>query len=134
MLTKFIMDNFQLKSTNETSEEKVNVSSQDSYEPVKKYVAPIIICLFVVLGFILGGLYYWYSISTQPLVTDLSPTRPTLETNKEPETPTATAQVDSLTVMSTSDELGAIEADLLSSDLDSLETEINQIEAELESN
>ena len=120
------------------SEKNVSLERRSSFletnETMKKFVAPIIIILFLILGIILGGLYYWYTISTKPIAIDLSPTRPTLETNKEPETPTATAQVDSLTVMSTSDEISAIEADLLSTDLDSLEMEINQIEAELEAN
>lgn len=125
------MDN-QAKTTEKKDSLKMKSPLLEGTEPVKKFVAPIIIILFIILGFILGGLYYWYSVSTKPVVIDLNPTRPTLETNKEPETRTATAQVDSLTVMSTSDELSAIEADLLSTDLDSLEMEINQIEAELE--
>lgn len=127
------MDNLS-KTTEKNESLKMKSPLLEGTEPVKKFVAPIIIILFIILGLILGGLYYWYSVSTKPVVTDLNPTRPTIETNKEPETPTATAQVDSLTVMSTSDELNAIEADLLSTDLDSLETEINQIEAELEPN
>ncbi len=122
------MDNNQVK----TNENKTSLTLLESSASVKKFIAPIIIILFIILGLILGGLYYWYSISIQPVVIDLNQTRPTLETNKEPETPTATAQIESLTVMSTSDELSAIEADLLSTDLDTLETEINQIEAELE--
>jgi hypothetical protein len=128
------MENNQAKTNKREASLKIKDSLLESTTPVKKFVAPIIISLFIILGFILGGLYYWYSVSTKPVVIDLNPTRPTLETNKEPETRTATAQVDSLTVMSTSDELSAIEADLLSTDLDSLETEINQIEAELEAN
>lgn len=119
------------KTTENNDSLKMKSSLLDNNEPVKKFVAPIIIILFIILGLILGGLYYWYTISTNPVIIDLTPTRPTLETNKEPETRTATAQVDTLTVMSTSDELSVIEADLLSTDLDSLETEINQIEAEL---
>lgn len=127
------MDN-QSKTEEKKVSGKMKGSLLENNEPMKKFVAPIIILLFIILGLILGGLYYWYTISTKPVVIDLTPTRPTLETNKEPETRNATAQVDSLTVMSTSDELSAIEADLLSTDLDSLETEINQIEAELGTN
>ena len=111
---------------------KMKSSLFDSNAPIRKFVAPIIIGLFITLGLILAGLYYWYSISIKQTTIDQNPTRPTLETNKEPETRTATAQVESLTVMSTSDELSAVEADLLSTDLDSLDTEINQINAELE--
>ena len=58
--------------------------------------------------------------------------RPTYETNKEPESTTAKAQVDTLGVMSTSDELGAIEADLESTSLTNLDTELIPIDQELE--
>ena len=126
------MDNKQSKVTEKMTSLKMKSSLLDSNAPVRKFVAPIIVSLFIILGLILAGLYYWYSISIKQMTLDQNPTRPTLETNKEPETRTATAQVESLTVMSTSDELSAVEADLLSTDLDSLDTEINQINAELE--
>ncbi len=92
----------------------------------------IIAVLAIILIAILIGIFYWYKSGTQIITTSESPTRPTLETNKEPETTTATAQVESFTVMSTSDELNAIEADIESTNLDSLETELQQIETELQ--
>lgn len=92
----------------------------------------VIAVLAILLVAILAGIFYWYKTSTQVIVVDDTPLRPTLETNKEPETTTATAQVESFTVMSTSDELNAIEADVESTNLDSLETELQQIEIELE--
>lgn len=91
-----------------------------------------IIVLFFALIVILAGLFYWYYIGMQTPVVTEEPTRPTLETNKEPETTTATAQVESYGAMSTSDELTAIEADLESTNLDSLDTELTQIDTELE--
>lgn len=91
-----------------------------------------IIIMFLALVVILAGLFYWYYTSTQTPVTTPEPTRPTLETNKEPETTTATAQVESYGAMSTSDELTAVEADLESTNLDSLDAELNQIDTELE--
>lgn len=96
-----------------------------------KTKGPFIILLFVALALILAGLFYWYktaSVIPPPIIT---PERPTAEMNKEPETTTATAQVDSFSAMSTSDELNALEADLESTNLDSLEAELLQIDAEL---
>jgi uncharacterized Zn finger protein len=58
--------------------------------------------------------------------------RPTAEMNKEPETTTATAQVEAFNTMSTSDEISSIEADLDSTNLVNLEIEMQQIDAELD--
>ncbi|KKT80585.1 MAG: hypothetical protein UW75_C0002G0013 [Parcubacteria group bacterium GW2011_GWF2_44_8] len=91
-----------------------------------------IVVLFLALIVILAGLFYWYYTSTQIPVVTPEPMRPTLETNKEPETTTATAQVESYGAMSTSDEITAIEADLESTNLDSLDAELTQIDTELE--
>lgn len=91
-----------------------------------------IIMLVVALVVILIGLFYWYNATHQEIMVQEVPTRPTYETNNEPESTTAEAQVDSFGVMSNSDELGTIEADLESTNLDSLETELTQIEAELQ--
>ena len=91
-----------------------------------------IIILFLALVVILAGLFYWYYTASQVPVITPEPMRPTLETNKEPETTTATAQVESYGAMSTSDELTAIEADLESTNLNSLDTELTQIDTELE--
>ncbi len=101
-------------------------------QPRKEVNGTVVIILFIILILIMAGLYYWYKIASvipQPIETT---TRPTLEVNKEPETTTATAQTESFTVISTSDEIEAIEADLESTDLNNLETELNQIDAELE--
>lgn len=81
---------------------------------------------------ILIGLIYWYTTATVPVATTPEPMRPTAEMNKEPETTTATAQVESFGAMSTSDELSTIEADLESTNLDTLDTELTQIDTELQ--
>lgn len=91
-----------------------------------------IIGLILALVVILVGIYFWYSSSQNQPVIAPSNERPTAEMNKEPETTTATAQVESFGAMSTSDEITAIEADIESTNLDSLEIELNQIDAELE--
>jgi cytoskeletal protein RodZ len=91
-----------------------------------------IIFLVIALVVILAGLFFWYYTSMQVPALTPEPSRPTLETNKEPETTTATAQVESYAAMSTSDELTAIEADLESTNLDSLDSELTQIDTELQ--
>lgn len=92
----------------------------------------ILLTLVVALVLILVGLVYWYRMTHQVIIVDDNPaTRPAVETNREPETTTATAQVETLGVMSTSDEISAIEADLESTDLQNLDAELLQIEAEL---
>jgi len=89
-----------------------------------------------VLGLLLVALFasliYWYIVANRPLPAAPTPLRPTYETNREPESTNAQAQVDSFGVMSTSDELGAIEADLESTNLDALEAEMIQINEELQ--
>lgn len=92
----------------------------------------ILILLFILLALILIGLIYWYQLATQQPQLESIPTRPTAEMNQEPETTNAVAEVESLDVMSTSDEISTIEADLESTNLDNLETELLQIETELE--
>lgn len=92
-----------------------------------------IILLIVALILISIGMFYWYKTASNIPVVTPTPLRPTTETNKEPETPTATAQVESFGAMSTSDEINAIEADIESTNLDSLESEMSQIDAELKS-
>jgi hypothetical protein len=58
--------------------------------------------------------------------------RPTAEENNEPESTTAEARTDLMGVVSTSDELDAIEADAKSTNLEDLTSEITPIETELD--
>lgn len=99
----------------------------------KKSVGGLIIALlFLILLLLLGGLYYWATFMNQPVVSDPAPTRPTAEQNQEPESDTARARTENLDVISTSNELDAIEADVESTNLDDLDAELSAIEAELE--
>jgi hypothetical protein len=93
----------------------------------QRKVFKIVSLVLVVLLFSL----YWYLTHKEPEVTKTVPQRPTPDMNREPESPTAYAQVDSLNTLSTSDDLGAIEADLESTNLESLTQDLNAIEAEL---
>ncbi len=93
---------------------------------------PILVLLFLILVAILGGLYYWYKIVTAPIPTPADTTRPTAEQNNEPESTTAEARTETQGVVSTSDELGAIRADLDSTNLSDLDTEVSPIKAEMD--
>ncbi len=86
--------------------------------------------LIILLMFILGGLYMWGEYlqeqPTAPTVPETS--RPTAEENNEPESTNAEAEVETLNALSTSDELTAIEADIESTNLGTLDVPMNSIE------
>lgn len=90
------------------------------------HFGPILGVLLIALALILGGLVFWGSRLPHE-VPNLEESIP----NNEPETPRATADAQILETLSPSDELDAIDADLSSTNLDSLDTELNTIEAEL---
>lgn len=86
--------------------------------------------LFLILLII--SLIFFFFFRSAPPPNDRSTTlRPTPETNREPESPTAYAEVQTLNTLSPSDELSAIEADLKSTNLDILNKEMVIIENEL---
>jgi hypothetical protein len=91
----------------------------------------IIALLFLTLVLVLGGLLLWYRTTlTEPTMV-LPTDRPTPAENNEPESTTAEARSDAATVVSTSHELDAIEADIKSTDLTSVETDLTAIDADL---
>ncbi len=91
---------------------------------------PILILLVAILVALLGGIYYWYTVlMSQPLGT--TPTRPTAAMNNEPESTTVEARTAATDVVSTSDELDAIGADLESTRLDELDSGMTTIENEI---
>jgi hypothetical protein len=93
--------------------------------------APIIILLFLILLAILTGFLYWYLLITKPESIP-GTLRPTAEQNNEPESTTAEARTQVMDVVSTSDELSAIKADLETTYLGDLQAEMNPITAELD--
>lgn len=88
--------------------------------------------LIVILVLLLGGLYLWSTTLGDNIYIDSNATRPTAAENNEPESTNAEAEVETFQALSTSDELGAIEADLDSTNLDNLDTELITIEESLE--
>jgi len=93
----------------------------------------VLAALIIILILILGGLYLWSQNLTPAEPIAPTPTRPTAEQNNEPESTNAEAEVETFQAMSTSDELGAIAADLEATDLDSLDADLNAIDVELNS-
>ncbi len=92
------------------------------------HVGPILGVLIVVLILILGGLYLWGSILSEGgNEARVERTIP----NNEPETPRANADAKIFNTTSSSNDLDAIYADLESTDLNSLETELGQVETEM---
>ena len=95
--------------------------------------APVIALLAIALVGLLGLLYVWFaSMQNAPAEQAPDATRPSAAENNEPESTTAEAQVGNFQVISNSDEISVIEADLESTNLDALDAELTAIDAELE--
>lgn len=92
------------------------------------HVGPVLGILIVVLILILGGLYLWGSMLQEN--TALETTERTLP-NNEPETPRAQADQDILMTTSSSVEIEAIYADLESTNLNDLDSELDTIDTEM---
>jgi len=89
--------------------------------------------LILALMVILGGLYLWSEeLQKQTIVPQPETPRPTALENNEPESNNAEAEVETMQVMSTSDEINAIQADLESTNLDTLTNELITIDAALQ--
>lgn len=95
--------------------------------------APLLSLLCFVLMAILSGLYIWFvGITTPPAEFAPKAERPSVEENKEPESTTARAKTDiSIQALSPSDEIGTIESDLETTNLDELEQELSALDEEL---
>lgn len=120
-------DDVQLKNIN-SDEKIVEIKPpQTLIEEHHSHLAPILGVLLIVLVLILGGLYLWGATLTREQQIEESLDIP----NNEPETPRAEADAQILETVSSSDSLDAIEADIESTNLDSLDTELTSMEAEL---
>lgn len=96
----------------------------------------IILWLLIgVLALLLVGFFLWYlSLEEATPDRDSGAARPTAAENQEPESRNAVVDVDTFNTMSTSDTLPAIEADLESTDLSTLDRERTAIENALSAN
>lgn len=93
---------------------------------------PILFLLIVLLLAILGGMYHWFVVLKKNVPDITTSLRPTAAQNKEPESTTARAQTEAYGVVSTSDEVPAIEADVEGTNLDSIDSELDAIDNELD--
>lgn len=88
--------------------------------------------LITLLAMVFIGLYIWgQMMASETIPTGPTIQRPTAAENNEPESTTAEARTEVLNVVSTSDELSAIEADLEATMMGDIESDISAIEAEL---
>ena len=93
------------------------------------HLGPILGILLIVLVVIAVGLYLWgANLVEKAPATDR--VERTIE-NNEPETPRANADMQILGTVSSSNEISAIEADVMSTNLDSLDSDIADAEREL---
>ncbi len=96
---------------------------------IHTHTGSILAVLVIMLVLILGGLYLWGGALSNkvPVVT------PEPIVNNEPETPRAVADTQILETLSPSDDIGAIEADINSTNFDSLDTDFTAIDTEIDS-
>lgn len=106
---------------------EMHIPKEYEHPPKKVHSGPVLALIILALLIILGGLYLWGSSLSKEDVLFEPPT-----VNNEPETPRAIADLQILETVSSSDEIGAIEADIMSTNLDGLDTEMSLVEAELE--
>ncbi len=78
------------------------------------------------IALLIGFFYLWGGLSSRDEVSSFVP-----PVNNEPETPRADADIQILRTVSGSDELSSIEADLMSTNLDALDRELELIENDL---
>ena len=84
----------------------------------------------IIVGIVVGvGLLYLWGSFLKP--SDLTQAPAVTRVNNEPETPRALADVQSLQTVSPSDELHAIHADIESTQLDTLDTEVQGMDSEV---
>jgi uncharacterized protein HemX len=92
------------------------------------HIGPILAVLVIMLVLILGGLYLWGGmLSKEARMTEETPI-----INNEPETPRAVADQEIFQIVSPSDELEAIEADISSTNFDALDGDLMTIDAEMD--
>jgi flagellar basal body-associated protein FliL len=102
-------------------------------EPTSVVNAPIIILLITILLALLGGIYYWYLMLMSAPAEAPTATRPTAAQNNEPESTTVEARTAATDVVSTSDELDAIAADVQSTSFEDVDTDVNNVQVNLDS-
>ena len=116
-----------MSEENTTTDTKMKMP-QTFTERHHTHLGPILGALILLVVLILGGLFLWGGM----LVKKAPASEERTISNNEPETPRAEADQQILETLSPSDDLGAIEADLNSTNLDSIDGDLNTIDAELD--
>ncbi len=117
------------EKNNEVNGGGVKMESYTPVPPVQSHHAhlgPILGVIVIVLVLIFVGLNLWGGLLSKEIETVI----PEPIVNNEPETPRAVADTQILGTLSPSDDLSAIEADVSSTNFDSLETDITAIDVE----
>lgn len=107
----------------------------ETQAPEQFDLGPFLLLFIIAAILLLIGLYLWGSglTDSSPNTSSTTPVeRPSRAENREPEATRANADTDALNVLSNSDQLEAIEADLAGTNLESLGQELPAIAAELE--
>lgn len=121
------MSEIQNNNGNQTQQLQPNYASTQTHIH-HSHLGPILAVLIIMLIIIFGGLYLWGGMLSN---TGVAPIEDVI-INDEPETPRAVADTKILETLSPSDELDAIEADLGSTNLDSIDTDLTAIDVEFE--
>ncbi len=109
-----------------TENTKMHMPTSTSHS-IHSHTGSILAVLIIMLVLILGGLYLWGGV----LSTEVPVVTPEPIVNNEPETPRAAADTQILETLSPSDDIGAIEADINSTNFDSLDTDFTAIDSEI---
>jgi hypothetical protein len=97
-------------------------------------LAIILGLLIIFLIVILGGLYLWSMYMAEPLPepeVTVPESRPTAEENNEPESTNAEAEAETMSALSSSDEISVLEADIEGTLVDNVDADTAAVEAEL---
>lgn len=113
-----------MENTPQQQDENRSESFSETYHT---HIGPLLGILVVVLVLIFGGMYLWGAMLSKESYQENSRMIP----NNEPETPRAAADKQILNTLSPSTELDAIYADLESTNLDSLDADLDQVVNEL---
>ena len=127
--TEFNMDNVELKMPEDNFIETEPETNKTSV------MSLVLFGIILLLIGILGTLLWWGSTLLTPELDQTNNTealRPTPEENNEPESTTAEARVQALQTVSSSDEISAIEADLMSTTVGDIESELRAIDTLLQ--
>ncbi|MCA9365874.1 hypothetical protein KC723_03180 [Candidatus Kaiserbacteria bacterium] len=134
-MNQIIEPDFEGEEMKLPSQEHRPITEESLAKPQHSGALAVIVILSLVLVAIGSAVFIWftgYLVKIPAPTPDIKIERPTPEQNNEPESTTAEASTERLNVVSNSDNLDLIEADLTSTNLPELDADLNAIEAELE--